>query len=954
MPLHMYNQFREFRLFFLIIILSTSFNFSVFSNPQIRAENNDSLEVYTLCDSARNKLTNSEISLKFAHIAVQIAQSSMCNSCLAESEYTLGVVYYRNTMFDSSLYYFEKVLTNYGKLNSAERNIETIDYISYAYIGKYEYRESIKYAQLGLRYADSLGRKDKEATFYLSMGNSYAELGLYMKSIDAVMNSIKICEAEKDSTGISNSLISLGSIYTNNKNYSDAYEYTSRALNICIRLNDKRGISVCLNNIGIIYSLTSEHEKALGYYQRSMEIDKELGDNEGVAIGLNNVGDSYRYLHDTVLAVSYYKKCLKIGRPNNYTVVAVALSNLGEVYLAQRNYKLALSHVLESLELAESTGSTEQILLSFEILHKIYAETGNYEEAYNNLMKYKILYDTVFEITKSRYLKEVKAKYDDERQKTEISNLKDKSISESLYQDRLTWIIIIISLLIIVMLIINLLMRRSKKLVRNQILYYEKLLERSEDIIIVIDEKGSLKYISPSYERKMGRKISNRIGKNAFEFLHPDNVEYVTKEFEGLVVDKQPRSIDIKMKNGFDEWIDVHAYGQNLFDDPLINGIVINFWDITHRKRIEELINKNEIKFRQIFNAFPDIYFQADLNGLITEVSPSVTKMSGHTRDDILNLSFKNYDNFIKNWANIIAKFETEVSVHDYDIKVINKDGNVINCSLSAELIFTEDNSVPVAIQGVIHDISNRIKSQQRIRRSEIKLKEANKSKEKLFSIIAHDLIGPIGTNKSIVDLIVGQVDELSHEEIISLITSLKPTLDSTYSLIENLLSWARIQQHRLKPSRENILLNKLVEEVVELFNEQAQRKSIKLVISGDKAIMATADKNQLEIVLRNLLSNAIKFSNLDGIISISFDVIDRLIRVKISDSGIGMSQDQIESILTGKGVTEVMRGTNNERGTGFGLVIVNEFVKNNGGELSVESKVGEGTTFVFTLPLPA
>ena len=951
--MHMYFLVREIRVFFLLLMVSVSFDISVLGSQVIRTDNSDSLEVFTLCDSAMNKLSNRQVSLDCARKAVQIANKSECNRCIAEAEYTLGVIFYENSLYDSSLYYFDKVWTNYSKLVSVDRNIETIDYISYAYIGLYDYRESIKYAQLGLKYTDSVGQKDKEATFYLSMGNSYAELGLYRKSTDAIMNSIRIFEAEKDSAGISNSLISLGSIYSNNKDYADAYEYTSRALNICIRLNDKRGISVCLNNIGIVYSLTSEHEKALEYYQRSMEIDKELGDIEGVAIGLNNVGDSYRYLHDTVLAVSYYKKCLEIGRPNNYTVVAVALSNLGEVYLAQKNYKFALSHVLESLELAESTGSTEQILLSLEILHNIYAAMGNYRYAYNNIVKYKLLYDTVFEINKSRYIKEIKAKYDDERQKTEISSLKDKSTSESVYQNLLTWIIVIISSLIIVMLIINLLMRHSKKLVRNQILYYEKLLERSEDIIIVIDGKAKVKYISPSYERKMGREITDRIGKNAFEFLHPDSIEYINKEFKGLLTDKQPRSIDIKMKNGFDEWIDVHAYGQNLFDDPLINGIVINFWDITNRKKNEELINKSELKFRQIFNAFPDIYFQADLNGVITEVSPSVTKISGHTRDDILNLSLKEYNNFIKDWVNIIAKFETEVSVHDHDTKIVTKDGKVINCSLSAELIFTEDNTVPAAVQGVIHDISSRIKSQQRIRRSEIKLKEANKSKEKLFSIIAHDLIGPIGTNKSIVDLIVGQVDELSHDEIISLITSLKPSLDSTYSLIENLLSWARIQQNRLKPTRENILLNKLVEEVVELLHEQAQGKSIKLVIAGDKAIKVIADKNQLEIVLRNLLSNAIKFSHLDGIISISFDVIDGLTEVKISDSGIGMSQEQIDSVLTGKGVTEVMRGTNNERGTGFGLVIVNEFIKNNGGELSVESKVGEGTTFVFTLPLP-
>ncbi len=936
----------------MLLLISLCFNISTFGYQTIVTENNDSSEVYRLCDSAINNLTNFENKLKLLHSAVGIANKIKCEECIAETEYNLGIVFYNNSLYDSSLYYFDRVLTNYSKINSVDRNIETIDYISDVLIRKYEYKESIKFAQMGLAYADSVGQNISKAKFYFGMGNSYAELGLYTKSIDALMGALEIFEWENDSAYLNSTLISLGSLYTDNKHYSTALEYFSRALDICVSLNDKIGVSICLNNIGIVYSEISEHEKALDYYHRSMEIDKSLGDDEGVAIGLNNIGDSYRYLFDTVLAISYYQKCIEIGRPNNYSVVSTALSNIGEVYLAQKQYSRALNCVLESLELAKSAESNQQIINAFDILRKIYAKIGDYEAAYSYLVKYKHLYDTIFTFNKSKYLEEIKARYDDEKQKIEISKLKKKSSSESVYTHLLTTIIIVISSVIILMLIIIILIRHSKKLVNNQKLYFEKLLERSEDVVFVTDRNARIKYISPSYARKMGREVASRIGKSTFEFIHPDDIEFVKQEFKGILIDKQSRSLDVRIKNGYNEWIYVHAYSQNMFDDELINGIVVNFWDITQRKKDEELIHKNEFKFRQIFNAFPDIYFQADLNGVITEISPSVYKISGYTRDEVLKLSPKKFNDFISDWDTITAKFETEVSMHDHDTKVVTKDGTIIHCSLSAELIFTDDNSIPVAFQGVIHDISARIKNQDLIRKSEAKLMEANTSKEKLFSIIAHDLIGPIGTNKSIVDLIVGQVDELSHEEVTTLITSLKPSLDSTYSLIENLLSWARIQQDKLKPSFENILLNKLVEDVVHVMNDQAQRKSVKLVISGNKAIQVAADRNQFEIVLRNLISNAIKFSNRGGVVSITFDIQEGMAVVRIIDSGVGMSQDQIDIIMTGVGEAEVKRGTNNERGTGFGLVIVNEFVKNNRGLLSVVSKEGEGTAFMFTLPL--
>ncbi|MBC8321088.1 MAG: PAS domain S-box protein [Bacteroidetes bacterium] len=925
---------------------------SAFSDSSNEIKKSDSNEVIDLCDSAIINIDDYNSSITFARKANQIAFLNKIDNCLAESEFTLGTVFFQHSLYDSALIYFKDAFPKYSKIKNETRIIETLEFLSRGYTELYDFKESINYALIGVSYSDSLELIGSEGKFYFYLGYCYEELGLYQKAVDALNSALRAFESVQDSAALSSTLINIGIIFSRNENFSDAYDYTARALAISTKLNDKKAISICLNNIGDIYSLTHEYNKALEYFKRTLEINRELDDTEGVAISLNNIGDSYRNLKDTVLAISYYSKSINTANRNNYPSRATPLASIGDIYLKKGELKLALKNALESLDIAVSSNISKNMLSSYELLHKIYSAMGKYENSYNYLVKYRNLYDSTYSVTKSKHILEVKAKYDDEKQKSEITSLKEKSTNETKRRTNLMIIIAITLLVIIIMLIINILYRRSRRLVYKQKQYYEKLLERSEDFIFVISKDGKAKYISPSYERKVGREINSRIGKSVFEFVHPDDIEFVKKEFAALVKDKKPRSIDFRMQTETNGWVYVQTYGQNLIGDGAIDGIVVNFWDITQRKKNEELIKESELRFREIFNAFPDIYFQADLRGKIIEISPSVTKLTGFTREEIIGVTSKKYDNYISDWEKIGAELESNYSVHDYDTQVTTKDGNILHCSLSAEMIFSEENNAPMGIKGVIRDISSRVKNQKSLSDSETKLKEANQSKEKLFSIIAHDLIGPIGTNKSIVDLIVSQVDELSHEEIVTLISSLKPSLDSTYALIDNLLSWARIQQHQLKPSPELISLNKLVQEMVELLKDQAIRKSIIITIASDKPVTIFVDKNQLGIAIRNLISNAIKFSYPESEILVTISSTDELAEVKISDSGIGMTKTQIDNVLAGKGSTEVRRGTDNEKGTGFGLVIVNEFVKNNNGVLKVASKKGEGSTFTVSFPI--
>jgi len=911
----------------------------------------DSLRVVNLCSSAEENISDHENSIEYLSIAKKIATENNCYSCIGEVYSTLAYLKQKHNQVDSALFYYNKAFEMYNADSVYSKSLEVIHKISQLHFDQYDFAKAIEYVKKSFLVGDSLEFTNIRADLFLIMGSSYDELGLYRKSAEALIKALEIFEIRNDSAGICSSLINLGTVFSSNENYDDAYEYTSRAMEIATLLDDKYSISACLNNIGSNYSYTGDFEKSLDYFSRSLEMDRKLGDQYGIAICLNNIGDTYKDLGDTVLAMSYYMKGLDVGRSNNMVIVAVILTNLAELYLSQGRLKEALINANEGLGVAQDASSMDDILSSYEILHKIYSEMGRYENAYEYLLKKERLRDSTYTLSKTQYIQEVKAKYNDEKQKTEISSLKEQSVGETVTRRYLIITILAVSILIISMFIVNNIILRSRKQVRKQKLYYEKLLENSEDYVTVVDESAVIKYVSPSYERRLGRPASTRIGKSIFDFIHPDDQESIRKEFKKLLNDKRSRNTTFRLIDAYGQWLTVYAYGQNLLNDPTIDGIVINFWDITQLKLNEDLIAKSEIKFREIFNAFPDIYFQTDVKGIITEISPSVEGLIEYTREELMGISPIEYNHFIADWKKIAARVESNGRISDHDTQVKTKSGKIIDCSFSAEYIYDE-NKIRSGIKGVIRDISSRIKNQKKLSESQAKLREANKAKEMIFSIIAHDLIGPIGTNKSIVDLIVNQVDELSQDEIISLITSLKPSLDSTYSMIENLLSWSRIQQNRILPNFENVLLMDVLKHIGSILASQAERKSVDLEIIGDEEIKVYGDQNQLDIILRNLISNAIKFSNIDDKVSVKVKENKSDVEIRVIDTGIGMTAKEISRVLSGKGVSNSRKGTNNEKGTGFGLVIVSEFIKNNKGTLRIESEEGKGTTFIINLPL--
>jgi len=239
----------------------------------------------------------------------------------------------------------------------------------------------------------------------------------------------------------------------------------------------------------------------------------------------------------------------------------------------------------------------------------------------------------------------------------------------------------------------------------------------------------------------------------------------------------------------------------------------------------------------------------------------------------------------------------------------------------------------------------------EQLQKSEDNLLKINAEKDKFFSIIAHDLRGSFSGFLGLTEIMVEDLPGLTMEEILDLSLSMKNSAANLFRLLENLLEWARMRQGLIPFDLKLIQLLPLVDESVKAIHESAKCKNIEIVNNIPESVVVFADKHTLQTVIRNLVSNAVKFTPQGGKINIIYNVTsEKEVEISIKDSGIGMSCTMIENLFRLDVKTNRL-GTDGEPSTGLGLMLCKEFVEKHGGKIRVESEVGNGSTFYFTIP---
>lgn len=230
-------------------------------------------------------------------------------------------------------------------------------------------------------------------------------------------------------------------------------------------------------------------------------------------------------------------------------------------------------------------------------------------------------------------------------------------------------------------------------------------------------------------------------------------------------------------------------------------------------------------------------------------------------------------------------------------------------------------------------------------------LQDLNSTKDKLFSIIGHDLRSPFSAQSSLSELLINEYDNFSKKEVVDSLKAINRSAKNGLELLSNLLDWAKTQNYIGEMKPDAITIGPIINESLDVLSNNIRNKRIKIQKDIESNILINADENMVKTIVRNLISNAIKYSFQGGEITIRCYASDGVAKIEVIDKGVGISDEQMKNLFSMQNSLSTL-GTENEPGTGLGLILCKEFAEKNNGKIVVESKKDIGSTFILSLPL--
>ena len=381
-----------------------------------------------------------------------------------------------------------------------------------------------------------------------------------------------------------------------------------------------------------------------------------------------------------------------------------------------------------------------------------------------------------------------------------------------------------------------------------------------------------------------------------------------------------------------------------------INKMIIA---LRERQVLADRIRENENLFRSIFITSPDGIVLCDLDHRIINASNAAYRMLQLTGEINGKLYFSELidqeDRQKYNWFIDTLTNGGGATVFA-ELRLVSQDGASIWTEQNASILL-DSNSQPKGYVIIFRDITERKASEAQLLQYTEELNESNRTKDKLFSIIAHDLKSPFNSLLGFSNMLEQETgrENANIERIRKCSSMVHISATQSYDLLINLLEWSRLQSNRIEIHPESLNLNDIITDNMSMGQTIAANKNIVLeyLTPGDYPLVS--DRAVINTILRNLISNAIKYTPLNGYITVSLAHTDRTYLVSVQDNGTGMTQDTIEKLF-GLDTIQSTPGTANEKGTGLGLVLCRDFVSKIGGDIWVKSTYGRGSTFTFSL----
>ncbi len=374
---------------------------------------------------------------------------------------------------------------------------------------------------------------------------------------------------------------------------------------------------------------------------------------------------------------------------------------------------------------------------------------------------------------------------------------------------------------------------------------------------------------------------------------------------------------------------------------------------INDRALAEEKLNKEQYLMRNLMDNLPDHIYFKDRESRFIRVNSTQAEMFGLSDPDNL-VGKTDFDFFSEEHAKQAYEDEQAIILTGQPVTKEEKEtwtNRPDTWVYTTKVPLRDDDGQVVGTFGISRDITDRKQAEEEIKRKNELLQATNAEKDKFFSIIAHDLRSPLSAFVAATQILAEEIQSMKPDEIKEITHDLKTSATNIYTLLENLLEWSRLRRDGMDFVPEKLNLKEKIESCIDVLTEPARKKGIDLTFSIPDEMEVFADNHMLDAVIRNLVSNSVKFTPAGGKINVTAVYsINHFIEIKVSDSGIGMTPELRNKLFMINEKTS-RNGTEGELSTGLGLLLCKEFIEKHNGRIWVESEVGTGSIFSFTIP---
>jgi PAS domain S-box-containing protein len=369
--------------------------------------------------------------------------------------------------------------------------------------------------------------------------------------------------------------------------------------------------------------------------------------------------------------------------------------------------------------------------------------------------------------------------------------------------------------------------------------------------------------------------------------------------------------------------------------------------DISGHKRAEEALRESENKYRKIFENVQDVFYQADNEGNIIDISPSIERYSGYPREELIGKPVGAVYFNPEDRITLLKAIGEKGEVADYEVRLKSKDNRLIYTSANAHILF-DSAGKPIGVEGMLKDINERKRAEEALARQHSELEILNETKDRFLGIAAHDLRNPLTVVDVSTQILKKNTTEPTH---LTLLNNIGRSTQKMLALINALLDVSKIQSGKLEIRPEDVDVAQFLRECYDENEMIGRQKGIASVLSVPEDIgYARFDKERMHQAVDNLLSNAFKYSNPNTTVTLGAKRSDRGLEIRVEDQGVGIEDEDLP-LLFEEFSKASAQPTGGESSHGLGLAIVKRVVELQGGRIEAKSNPGGGAVFTITLP---